>query len=635
MILITGTFNIFYLHSQRINFEKETIKNGGMLITVLASNSRLGIFAEDKNQISESLKTAVNVKGIVGACAYNLEGELLHRETRTYWDKTGICLKEKSISGDFFKSLGITSKVTHLENKKTVEFWSPVRTKPDSYSEESFYFKEESVPSQPEMGHLIGFVGVIFDKSILQQSIRDMLIRHILLLAVFLAGACVLAYYIIQAVTKPLNELIARIKAHDLKVEAKDDLDILADTFDGIVDTLGESFETISELKTGLEKKVDELEREINVRKKTETALLESENKFRSISDGIADGVAIIQDGKFKWINNSFAKIFGYSFLDIIGKGPEILFQPAEQKHTMSRIQEWKLITPSDSRYQTEAYRKDGTILTLDIKASGLFFEGKPATEVIVRNITEKVQAELEKNELEIKALSQSKLAAIGEIATGVAHEMNQPLTYIKIVYQSALLDLENDKRDLKAMKSKFKEALRQVERITAVTEHLRSFGRKDMSSYSPMIMTVAFNNTMILMGEKLRLLNMDIIREFEDDLPKINGNKIQLEQVFINLLQNSIDAMEKDNGGSIRVSIKRNGAFLETTFSDTGPGILEDIRHKIFEPFFTSKGPEGGTGLGLAIVENIIKEHNGTITYREEPEWGATFVISLPIIQS
>ncbi len=632
MLLITLTLSIFYLQIQKEYLTNENIKHGKMLTSVLASNVRLGMFAEDKNKISESLGAALSVEDVIGVCAYNIEGQLLYRETKPPWDQTEICIKKKNATGQFFEQLKISPETLYLDNARRIEFWHPVQSASSQLSIDYMYFDEVNAPPSPNDMYVVGFVGLILNKTYLQKAIHEMLNKGVLLLIFFLGLVSVATYFTIREVTKPLKRLINISMNYGISKEAKDDVGVLADTFDNMIVTLNNSFKTINTLKTDLEKKVEDLEGEIQSRKKIELALRESENKFRSISEGIADGVAMIQEGKFTWLNHSFCNIFGYNCEELLGRNAEELLQPAQQQPAGWRRLDKISVESPGSPNQIEVLHKDGNRIIIDIKASKLIFAREPAIELIIRNVTERIKSEKERKKMELKALSLSKLASIGEIATGIAHEINQPLTFVKIAYQAALRDLDEGRFDEKEIRYKFREALRQVARITLITEHLRNFGRKNIASRSDLYLPEVLDDAMILMAERMRLRSQVLIRDIENDLPKIYGNKMQLEQVFINLLQNSIDAIEEVGIGKIRVSMKKAGDFLETTFADNGPGVETANEQDIFEPFFTTKKAEKGVGLGLAIISNIIKEHNGTIEHRRMQGWGATFIISLPI---
>ncbi|MBW2466888.1 MAG: PAS domain S-box protein [Deltaproteobacteria bacterium] len=631
MFLITATLSVFYLQFQKKIITEGKIEDGRILTTVLASNIRLGLFAEDKKKISESLRTAFGVKDVIGVCAYNKAGQLLYRETRQDWDHTDICIK-KSIATEIFNEGTISFGVRFFEDKNNIEFWAPVESKPSQFTEESLYFDSDENPTVSKNSFPVGFVGVIYSKIQLQEAIHQVLKKGILLLIFFLGLVFTATYFIIREVTKPLKQLIGSIKDYGIDVEAKDEVGLLADTFSRMLTTLEKSINTVNTLKIDLENKVEDLELEIKSRKTAEAALRESENKFRSISEGIADGIALVQEGKFAWLNHSFCEIFGYNhYKELLGRKTEDLLRPDQQEPSSTRWQGRTYLEPGPP-YQIEVSRKDGNRIILDVKATQSAFAGKPATELIIRNVTEKMELEKERKEMEIKALSLSKLATIGEIATGIAHEINQPLTFIKIAYQATLRDLENDRFEDEKTRHNFRDALRQVERIALITDHLRNFGRKNISTLTQVSLPKVFDNALILMAERIRLSNLELIKEIEDGLPEIYGNKMQLEQVFINLMQNSIDAMEGDRDGKLKVSMRQNGNFLKTTFSDSGPGIEPSVAENIFEPFFTTKEEEKGVGLGLAISNNIIQEHHGTIEYCRIKDWGATFLISLPV---
>jgi len=628
MFLITATLSIFYLHLQKRYIYNEKIQDGMILTTVLAGNVRLGLFAEDNKKIAESLGAAFGVKDVIGVCAYNVAGQLLYRETKQGWEHTEICLK-KNLVGKIFGEGKIPLEIRSIENKNNIEFWSPVQSRPSRFTEESLYF-DSGDNSPTENPYPIGFVGVIYSKTHLHEAIQEMVQKGFLLLFFFLGLVFIATYFIILEVTKPIKRLISGIKDYGINVEAKDEVGLLADTFSDMIASLEKSIYTVNTLKVDLENKVEDMEGEIRSRRKAESALRESENKFRSISEGIADGIAIVQEGKFVWLNHSFCDILGYNhYKDLLGQKAEEVLNSVQSD---SKRKRHRMYMEAGPPFQTEVLRQDGSRIILDVKASQLTFDGKPATELIIRNVTEKMAIEKERKEMELKALSLSKLATIGEIATGIAHEINQPLTFVKIAYQAALRDLENGQFEEEEIRQKFSEALRQVERIALITEHLRNFGRKNIAMVSQVNLPKVFDNALILMAERIRLRNMELIQEIDNDLPEVHGNKMQIEQVLINLLQNSIDAMEGSKGGKIKVSMKKSGNFLEITFSDTGPGIAPNVEEYIFEPFFTTKEEEKGVGLGLAISHNIIKEHNGTIEYRRIKGWGATFIIRLPI---
>jgi len=248
------------------------------------------------------------------------------------------------------------------------------------------------------------------------------------------------------------------------------------------------------------------------------------------------------------------------------------------------------------------------------------------------KEVEERERTEQAWREMEVRAFSQAKLASLGEVATGMAHEIYQPLSYIKVIYQSLLRDIEEGTLDLEEVADDSQEALRQVARIAVIIEHLRTFGRSDAQIYSPCSLSAIVENALIMMGEKMRLANIELIREIEDGLPPIRANGVQMEQVFINLFQNALDALQENGGGRVILSMERVGNDISIRFADDGPGIPAECEEKIFEPFFTTKEVGKGTGLGLSIIYGIIKEHRGTIKLETGTGPGAAFVITLPV---
>ena len=503
IILLTCTFSLFSLHSQQQNFEKEMMLDGMMHARMLADNARLGLFARDRRQLEAALSNVLIEDKVIGACVFDLAGNLLQRKITGELELTDICRRQDRLGSD--TSINTFQQVAHFEDEATVEFWSPVLAKPSEFSEEGLFFpEEEGVRSAQTLR--IGTIGVVFDKTAIRQSIREMVFKNILILLFFLAVGSIATYFLVQGATEPLNRLLEEIKAKAGKTEESDDLGLLTDTYSGMVRSLSDSFATINTLKSGLEIKVDELEQEIARRQGTEAALRESEEKFRNISEGIADGVAIVREGIFIWLNKAFGNIFGCGIDDLLGQEAKMLLPWPGQTAGAPWLGDSLAKPEAQLRYVIEACRKDGRDILVEASARRIIFENQMAIQVIIRDITELDRAEKRRKELEIKALAQSKLASLGKIATGVAHEINQPLSYIRVTYESALQDIDKQQLDPAEVRDYFREALRQVGRITKITDHLRHFGRSDTSQFEQLQMPEVLANSLTLMGEILRL---------------------------------------------------------------------------------------------------------------------------------
>jgi len=255
--------------------------------------------------------------------------------------------------------------------------------------------------------------------------------------------------------------------------------------------------------------------------------------------------------------------------------------------------------------------------------------ETKLLNQKLQLEIATRVQSEKTRREIEIKAMEQSKLAYLGQIATGIAHEINQPLSYIKCMVETTLEDYKDKKLDLDELNKDCRYSLKQINRITKIIDHLRTFGRDDALVFENISLEKILDNTMILMAQRLKLRNVELIQDINENLPIVWGSALKLEQVFINLFQNSLDALEGIKNGIITVSIYPESDNVKIRVTDNGRGIPEKIINKVFEPFFTTKDVGKGTGLGLSIVYGIIQEHNGAIEYLPEKQ-GSTILISL-----
>jgi len=224
--------------------------------------------------------------------------------------------------------------------------------------------------------------------------------------------------------------------------------------------------------------------------------------------------------------------------------------------------------------------------------------------------------------------LQSEKMAAVGQLISGVAHELNNPLT--AILGYSQLLKSEEfvQPRGAEYLEKLYKQA----QRTHHIVQNLLSFARQHKPQRAPVQLNQILEDTLVLREFDMKLNNIVIVREFDPNLPMTGGDFHQLEQVFLNILNNAVDAIQEKGGpGQIWVRTEVAGDRLCVEFTDSGPGVLN--AHRIFDPFFTTKPVGKGTGLGLSICYGIVKEHGGEIQVRNSPPRGATFTISLPLL--
>ena len=271
-------------------------------------------------------------------------------------------------------------------------------------------------------------------------------------------------------------------------------------------------------------------------------------------------------------------------------------------------------------------------------------------------NELENAYNKLEKSNQELKEatvqlVQSEKLSALGELTAGVAHELNQPLNGIKIISQSILRDIQRDRFEEEELEPDLNEVVNQVNKMAEIIDHMRIYTRRTEGTPEEMIdVNSVVEGAFKFLGQQLKNHNIDVVKELREDLPPVIGDVIRLEQVFLNLITNARNALEDSGKEHKSLQIKtylpvqgtqtsQNGNLQSASdnhivvveVTDNGVGIPEDVREKIFQPFFTTKEPGKGTGLGLSVASKIIEEHNGRIEVESQVGEGTTFRVMLP----
>ncbi len=237
----------------------------------------------------------------------------------------------------------------------------------------------------------------------------------------------------------------------------------------------------------------------------------------------------------------------------------------------------------------------------------------------------------LELKKREDQLIQSRKLAAVGNLTAGIAHELNNPLNNISITTE-ALID-EFDEWDKEIKLKMLKDIYTQVERAGATVANLLDFTRRDKDSFEPIYVRDVLERTLKLMANEISLSKVQMDVDYIDNLPPILGNQNNLQQVFLNLFLNALQAMP--NGGCLKVKAYAENESLKIIVSDTGIGIPKENLDSIFDPFFTTKEPGKGTGLGLSVSYGIIQKHRGSIAVESEIGKGTSFTIKLPFAGS
>jgi PAS domain S-box-containing protein len=367
--------------------------------------------------------------------------------------------------------------------------------------------------------------------------------------------------------------------------------------------------------------------RDISERQRTFDALERSERRFRQLIENAPDAVWINDGQRLTFANPAAARMLAYDTVEeLLAVDPQQIVAPEHHGLMRERMQ---LPRPTAHKPPREyrSRRKDGSWVIAEVQSMPIDWEGAPAILGFARDVTERKQME--------QRLAQSeRLAALGTLLAGIAHEMNNPLSFALLGIEQCLATLAEPDAPA-GFVAKLREALESAHhgatRVASIVGQLRASSRADAEERGPVelrrVLAAALRVTQNEIHHRARL-----VAELED-VPVLLGNAQRLEQVFMNLLVNAVQALPDGRAeNEIRVSLKM-GATGEAVVEvcDNGPGIPEEARSRIFDPFFTTKPVGMGLGLGLSICHGIVTAHGGTITVDSAAGRGTTFRVTLP----
>ena len=372
-----------------------------------------------------------------------------------------------------------------------------------------------------------------------------------------------------------------------------------------------------------------EMSLDITQRKQLEEELGKSEKKYHEIFNNIPNPVFVLDITSLEIIdcNDMVKTVYGYNKQDTLGHSFLEFFQSEDRERAAKELLTSAFIN------QIKHLNQKGEILFVNIRVSPSDYPGRKVLLVTTSDITKRLEAEQQ-------LIQASKMATLGEMATGVAHELNPPLSVIKTASSFCLRKFNRQEPIKGAIFSNMLSKIDgNVDRATKIINHMRQFARKSEMNLIRLKLNEVMQGSFDIFSQQLKVRGIEVVWNLDPKLPPILGDPDRLEQVFINLLLNARDAIEdrwtrKDALSADKVITLKtwaDNAQVWAEVCDTGHGIPPGIAQKIFEPFFTTKEVGKGTGLGLSISYGIVKDCGGSIQARNNPGGGACFQVNFP----
>lgn len=440
---------------------------------------------------------------------------------------------------------------------------------------------------------------------------------NIFLFTIFgiIAFSIIISFLVARKLTRPILRLrlgTQKIAEGDLdykvKIESSDEIGDLARSFNRMAQELKRSREEL-------------------VRAKDYT-----DNIIKSMIDTL---IVVDPEGKIRTVNRATEDLLGYEEKELVGKPVEILFEE-EEKELILKCEEQAVIVKGGSicNYDMNYRAKNGDVIPVSF--SGAVMKNKEGEVVGIVGIARDMR-EIER--LETQLNRSEKLASLGQMAAGVAHEINNPLNVIS--GHAEMLSMKSKDEEVKRAT---KVIMEQVKRTTTITDRLLEFSKQKEPKSKRVDINEILEDTLRLSEYQTNYQNIRIIKKLSSNLPQVMADSGQLQEVFLNIILNAVQAMP--NGGELNIRtwarkigefgrrktdrFKRGSEIVVIEFEDTGEGIREERLKMIFDPFFSTK--ERGTGLGLSICHGIIESHQGTIEAKSKVGEGTTFIIQLPV---
>jgi len=360
--------------------------------------------------------------------------------------------------------------------------------------------------------------------------------------------------------------------------------------------------------------------------------------EWKALLDAAVDAIIVIDHrGRIETFNSAAEVIFGFSAQEVLGKNVSLLMpEPYKSEHddyldNYLNTGNAKII---GFGREVQGKRQNGSVFPIGLSVGEISTDDQPKFVGIIRDITERKRSEEEIHQIRERLSQFGRLSTLGEMAAGLAHELNQPLTAIATYTQACQRLIESGQSDDDEILATLKKCDSQAQRAGDVIRRLRQFVQKKELGPQEVSCDDLIHDLAALAEVDARNNDIPLTIDVAERLPKIMVDAVQIQQVILNLIRNGIDAMMNmdhyDEGISVSVTKFENDQ-IKIAVTDHGSGITKEDEKKIFQPFFTTKS--SGLGLGLAICQSIVASHGGVLSFTKNPSGGTTFYFTLPVI--
>jgi PAS domain S-box-containing protein len=370
---------------------------------------------------------------------------------------------------------------------------------------------------------------------------------------------------------------------------------------------------------------------DISDRKRMERELKEANDFLMNLIESSVDGIIVTDmKGDILIFNRGAENLLGYKSEEVVGKmNIRSIYQPGVAKEVMDKLRSpdfggvGKLTS-----FPIFHKRKDGELIEGDLSASIIYDEkgNEIASIGIFKDLRERLRIERELQKMQEALLQSEKLAAMGRLTSQIAHELNNPIYGIMNTLELLKTEIPPESKRRRILEL----SLSEIQRLSEMLRNMLSFSKPEEEKRRPVRIDGLIEGILLVMEKQMREANVKVVTSFDEEIPEVMASTNQMRQVLLNIFKNAKEAMP--SGGTLSVRTAKEDQKVLIQIQDTGIGIPEEIRDKIFEAFFTTKQKVKGVGLGLSVCYGIVKDHGGEIKVDSEEGKGTTFTISLPV---